>query len=83
MKPLSLRTIVDYVQKEKPLDKAGAYGIQGGAADFVEDYRGCRNNIIGLPLCAVYRMLRGQGLAWVNLSKPPAKCGGGDTILCI
>ena len=39
------------------MDKAGAYGIQGGAAPFVEGIRGDYYNVVGLPVCRLGLML--------------------------
>ena len=50
--------IDEYVATGEPLDKAGAYGIQGGAARFVDSVDGSFTNIVGLPLEAVEAMLR-------------------------
>jgi septum formation protein len=47
-----------YVQSGEPMDKAGAYGIQGLAAIFVEDVRGSHSGIVGLPLCETALLLR-------------------------
>lgn len=47
-----------YVKSEKPLDKAGAYGIQDEGALFVDSIEGCFYNVMGLPLTRVYRALR-------------------------
>ena len=41
--------IAAYVATGEPMDKAGAYAIQGGAADFVIEIEGSRDNVIGLP----------------------------------
>jgi septum formation protein len=41
---------LNYVATGEPMDKAGAYAIQGGAADFVERMEGSRSNVVGLPL---------------------------------
>ena len=43
------------------MDKAGAYGIQGLAARFVERVEGCYYNVVGLPLFLVAGMLRDAG----------------------
>ncbi len=56
--PLSEREIEDYVGSGEPLDKAGAYAIQGLAAKFVERLEGCYFNVMGLPVATLYRMLK-------------------------
>ena len=55
---LSEDEIAFYVQTAEPMDKAGAYGIQGIASRWVERIEGCYFNVVGLPLPRVYRMLR-------------------------
>lgn len=50
-----------YVASGEPLDKAGAYGIQGRAATFVEEVRGSHSGIVGLPLCETALLLREFG----------------------
>jgi septum formation protein len=50
-----------YVLSGEPLDKAGAYGIQGYAAIFVEEIRGSQSGIVGLPLCETAQLLRTFG----------------------
>jgi septum formation protein len=49
--------IAAYVASGEPMDKAGAYGIQGLASKFVERIEGCYFNVMGLPLALVYRHL--------------------------
>lgn len=56
-RPLSQREIDRYVATGEPMDKAGAYGIQGGAALFVQWLRGDYYNVMGLPVCKLYEML--------------------------
>ena len=50
--------IEDYVKTGEPLDKAGAYGIQGLGAVLVQSVRGSYSNIVGLPLFEVAELLR-------------------------
>ena len=47
-----------YVATGEPMDKAGAYGIQGGAALFVEKLVGDYYNVVGLPVCRLSQVLR-------------------------
>ena len=56
--PLSDDEIADYVQTGEPMDKAGAYAIQGIASRWVEHIEGCYFNVVGLPVSRVYRMLK-------------------------
>ena len=50
--------IESYVATGEPLDKAGSYAIQGGAAPFVRKMSGSYSNVVGLPIKPVLRMLR-------------------------
>jgi len=54
---LSDGEIISYVDEEKPLDKAGAYGIQDSGALFVQKIEGCYNNVMGFPLSRFYAAL--------------------------
>jgi septum formation protein len=56
--PLSEREIDEYVASGEPMDKAGAYAIQGLASKFVTRIEGCYFNVMGLPVALVYRRLR-------------------------
>lgn len=51
-----------YVLTGEPMDKAGAYAIQGTGAVFVEKIEGCYFNVVGLPLKNLYSMLKRQGV---------------------
>jgi septum formation protein len=55
--PLSEETIKNYVKTGEPLDKAGAYGIQGRGALLVKSINGDYNNIVGLPLASLSQLL--------------------------
>lgn len=48
--------ILKYVATGEPMDKAGAYGIQGLGALFVDSIVGCYNNVVGLPLTRLYTL---------------------------
>ena len=56
-RPLSQGEIARYVATGEPMDKAGAYGIQGGAALFAENMQGDYYNVMGLPVCRLWQML--------------------------
>ena len=55
---LSDREIWAYIRTGEPMDKAGAYGIQGGAALFVERIVGDYYNVMGLPVCRLGQILK-------------------------
>lgn len=57
--PMTSEEIAAYVSSGEPMDKAGAYAIQGLASKFVERIDGCYFNVVGLPLTLVYRHLKG------------------------
>lgn len=59
---LSDTEIAAYVATDEPLDKAGAYGIQGLGAILVERIHGCYNNVVGLPLTCVWQLLSSLGV---------------------
>jgi septum formation protein len=60
-KPLTDKEISDYIATGCPMDKAGAYAIQGGAAHMVRRIEGSYTNVVGLPLCEVIDTLRDMG----------------------
>ena len=51
-----------YIATGEPMDKAGAYGIQGGAALFADQMEGDYYNVMGLPVCRLAMILRSLGL---------------------
>ncbi len=51
-----------YVMSGEPMDKAGAYAIQGLGGALVAGIDGCYNNVVGLPLCEVAALLAGFGI---------------------
>ena len=57
-RPLSDREIAAYIRTGEPMDKAGSYGIQGGAALFAERLVGDYYNVMGLPVCRLGQLLR-------------------------
>ena len=59
--PMTEREIDWYVSTGEPLDKAGAYGVQGPGGIFVERVEGNYFNVIGLPLPMLYKMLIDAG----------------------
>lgn len=61
---LSDEMIDAYVASGDPMDKAGAYGIQSGAAPFVESLEGDYFNVVGLPVHTVALMLERAGVRW-------------------
>ena len=61
MSEISEREIRDYVATGEPMDKAGAYAIQGIASRWIPRIEGDYSNVVGLPVALVYRMLRKDG----------------------
>ena len=69
-KPLSEEEIAAYVATGSPMDKAGAYGIQDQASIFVEALEGDYYNVMGLPVCALVKALRKNGIAVLGSTEP-------------
>jgi septum formation protein len=61
MDTLSDDDINSYISTGEPMDKAGAYAIQGRASRWVYRIEGDYFNVVGLPVSLVYKMLRGRG----------------------
>ena len=70
-RPLTEREIAAYVATGEPMDKAGAYGIQGLASIFVDRLDGDYYNVMGLPLCRLCRMLRAAGVEILGQAGEP------------
>ena len=54
---MSAREIEEYVASGEPMDKAGAYAIQGLASKFIEKIDGCYFNVVGLPVALIHKSL--------------------------
>lgn len=61
MQKLSAEEILAYVATNEPMDKAGAYAIQGWASRWISRIEGDYFNVVGLPVSLVYRMLGERG----------------------
>ncbi|HXX19001.1 MAG TPA: Maf family protein [Candidatus Acidoferrum sp.] len=66
--PLSDQEIESYIATGEPLDKAGAYAIQGIAGRYITRIEGCYFNVVGLPLARLWSLLRDFG--WRNSAIP-------------
>ncbi|MGA7217540.1 MAG: Maf family protein [Candidatus Sulfotelmatobacter sp.] len=62
MEELSDEEIRDYIATGEPMDKAGAYAIQGMASRWIPRIEGDYSNVVGLPVALVYRILRERGV---------------------
>ncbi|MDO5547573.1 MAG: Maf family protein [Eubacteriales bacterium] len=56
-RPMSEQEIAAYIATGEPMDKAGAYGIQGAGSLFIERIEGDYYGVMGLPVCMLYQML--------------------------
>ncbi|MDY3773241.1 MAG: Maf family protein [Candidatus Faecousia sp.] len=65
-RPLSPGEIRRYVATGEPMDKAGAYGIQGGAALFCQRMEGDYYYVMGLPVCALGQVLKQIAPEWME-----------------
>ena len=77
MKPPDRDAIRAYVATGEPLDKAGAYALQGLGGALVASYEGCYSNIVGLPLCHTFFALRKAGVSIPERPEPAFTRGFG------
>lgn len=68
-RPLADEEIFAYVETGEPMDKAGAYGIQGLASMFVQSLCGDYYNVMGLPVCTLTGILREFGVELLGCGK--------------
>ena len=78
MKAYTDKEIRDYIASGEPMDKAGAYAIQGRGGKLVHSIKGCYPNVVGFPLCAVVRYLN---LAGVETGSVPEICPGRNYLI--
>jgi septum formation protein len=62
MYPMTEKQIQAYIETGEPMDKAGAYGIQGKCAVYIEKIVGDYNNVVGLPVAAIFQKLEKSGI---------------------
>lgn len=60
--PMTEQEIVRYVESGEPMDKAGAYAIQGLFAPYVKEISGDYYNIVGFPIAGIYQRLKAEGI---------------------
>jgi septum formation protein len=70
MRTLSPQEVAQYVAGGEPMDKAGAYAIQGYAGRWIPRIHGCYFNVVGLPLALVTSLLEGAELRMANQLDP-------------
>ena len=63
---LTDKEIYAYIRTGEPMDKAGSYGIQGGAALFAEKMVGDYYNVMGLPVCRLGQILKAVAPEWME-----------------
>jgi septum formation protein len=69
-KPIDDNEIREYIATGEPMDKAGAYAIQGIGEKFIERVDGCYHNVVGLPILRMVKMLSN----FINVSQLNVKC---------
>ncbi len=69
MLPLAQQDVRWYVGTKEPMDKAGAYAVQGIGAMFIDSVHGSYTNVVGLPLAMLFEMLRKAGVDPLRISE--------------
>ncbi|MCR5421210.1 MAG: Maf family protein [Lachnospiraceae bacterium] len=59
---LEREEILKYIATKEPMDKAGAYAIQGGFAKYIKEIKGEYNNVVGFPIAAMIYELKKAGI---------------------
>ena len=59
--PVSEEEISEYINSKEPMDKAGAYGVQGKFAPYIKSLEGDYYNVVGLPIARLYQELKKLG----------------------
>lgn len=62
MYPMGKQQILAYIRTGEPMDKAGAYGIQGKGALLVKEIQGDYNNVVGLPVAKIFQRMSKSGI---------------------
>ncbi len=60
--PMTDQEIREYIRTGDPMDKAGAYGIQGVCGKYIREIHGDYNNVVGLPIARLYQEMKIHGL---------------------
>lgn len=60
--PMTMQEIERYVESGEPMDKAGAYAIQGLFAPYIKEISGDYYNIVGFPIAGIYQRLKAEGI---------------------
>ncbi|MEO6259277.1 MAG: Maf family protein [Thermoanaerobaculia bacterium] len=74
MLPLTADEVAWYAATGEPLDKAGAYAVQGVGSMFIQSVNGSYTNVVGLPLALLFEMLKRAGIDALTLSRPTKVC---------
>ena len=80
MLTLSELEIADYIVSNEPMDKAGAYAIQGRAACWIPRVHGCYFNVVGLPLALISSMIEGSLRRLEKTAQPTPETAAASSI---